>query len=209
MKTDQHIASARRNTFLFLAAQITPPFLMFWLAFGEWGIGTGIIVGLPMLFSAIHVPLLLYKKQIRLLLRPVLTLLLALTIVIMGNYYSRESARYVDQLARQMQEQCNRDGFCKLPPGEWTSSDSNSTLFYTRTKGLVPMYISLTFNEYEPNKEPSCTEAATQPKCPDHKPQGTLRFTSFHLARLVEDHSYHVYGGVERSLKISGIDEEK
>lgn len=199
------MTSARLGVFLFLAAQIIPPALMFWFVFGKWGIGVGMIIGAPMLYSAVRVPLLLYRKQFRFLLRPMLTLLFALTIAQMGGYYAREAAKYVNQLAREMQEQCNRDGVCKLPPGEWTPSDGYPTLFYAHTKGLVPMSIVLTFNEYEPNKEPPCGEAARPPKCPGRKSQGTLRFTAFHLTRLVEDHNYDVYGGVGRSLNIPGM----
>lgn len=204
MTTDESITDAGVGTFLFLVAQIAPPLVMFWLVFGQWGIGVGMIVGLPMLWSAVHIPILLYRKQFPYLLRPVLTLLLALIIVTMGNYYSNEAARYVDQLGREMQEQCNRDGVCKLPPGDWTPSSGYPTLFSTHTKGLVPIAIELTFNEYEPNKEPACAEAARQPKCPGIKSQEPLRFTAFHLMRLVEDHHYHVYGGVGRSLNIPG-----
>ncbi len=201
MTTDESITDASVGTFLFLVAQIAPPVAMFWLAFGQWGIGVGMIVGLPMLWSVVHIPILLYRKQFPYLLRPVLTLLFALIIAKMGSYYSNEAARYVDQLAHTMHEQCNRDGVCKLPPGDWMPSDRYPTLFHTHTKGLVPIAIVLTFNEYEPNKEPPCAEAP-QPKCPGSKPQEPLRFTAFHLTRLVEDHHYNVYGGVGRSLNI-------
>lgn len=204
MTADESITStsARLDTFLFLVAQIVPPVVMFWLVFGQWGIGVGMIIGLPMLWSAVHIPILLYRKQFPYLLRPVLTLLLAFIIARMGGYYANEAARYVDQLARSMHEQCNRDGVCKLPPGDWTPSDRSSTLFHTHTKGLVPIAIVLAFNEYEPEKEPPCTEAPPQPKCPGSKPKEPLRFTAFHLTRLVEDHHYNVYGGVGRSLNI-------
>lgn len=210
MTTNESIASARWSTFQFLAAQIVPPVAMFLFVFGHWGIGVAFVIGPPMLYSAFRVPLLLYRKQFRRLLRPVLTLLFALTIIQMGGYYATEAAKYVDQLAREMQQQCNRDGICKLPPGEWTPSDGYGypTLFYSHTKGLVPISIVLTFNEYEPNKQPPCAEAAPQPRdCPGKQSQETLRFTAFHLTRQVEDHNYHVYGGVGRSLNIPGADE--
>jgi len=203
------ISDARLSTLLFLMAQIVPPALMFWLVFGHWGIGVSMIIGIPMLYSAVRIPLLFYRKQFHLLLRPTLTLMLSLIIVGMGNYYANEATRYVDQLAREMQNQCNLDGTCKLPPGEWTPSESYPTLFQTRTKGLVPIGIVLTFNEYEPNKELPCTKETSQPKCANGKSQKPLRFTAFHLMRLVADHHHDVYGGVGRSLNIPGPSEDE
>lgn len=202
MQTDNVRTQAHLKTPLFYVAQIVPPLLMFLFVFGKWGPGAAFIVGPPILYSAVRIPLLLYRKQFRILLRPALTFLLALIIIVMGNYYTGVSARYIDQLAREMQAQCNHDGICKLPTGKWTHSAEYPTLFYTQTKGLVSMNIVLTFNESEPNNEPTCAKPAPRSKCPHGKSQTPLRFTTFHLSRLLDDFNYDAYGGIGRPLNI-------
>jgi hypothetical protein len=183
----------RLKTIIFVAAQVLPPLLMFYLAFGRSDIGVSFIIMPPLLYSVCRVPWLTYKKQFRKLLRPTLTIIFAITCIRMFHYYSEQSIQYVKELAQAMQVQCNRDGYCKLPPGDWRGHDGSPTLFHTRTQGLVPITIYLSFNEIEPNENSACK---------DNKLERSKPFTTFRLNRLIEDHHYIVYGGVGRSLNM-------
>jgi hypothetical protein len=193
--------SRRVPTILFLALQIIPPTLMFWIVFGRWNTGVGLIIGLPMLYSAFRVPLLLYRKQFSLLPRPSLTLLFAAIIIGMGNYYAAASARYVEELARDIHAQCNRDRVCRLPHGDWEPYYDSKNIFVSHTRGLVSMPIVLTFNEYEPSMRKPCDESFPKRDCRDQQRE-TLPFTAFHLVRTLEDFNYGVYGGVGLPLSI-------
>lgn len=188
---------------LFVITQTVPPLLMFYVVFGRFDIGTSLIVIPPLLFSLFRIVKLSYKKQFHLLLRPSLTAFLGMVFIAMGNYYSIQSVEYVRQLARTMHEQCNRDGICKLPVGDWRVADGYPTLFRSYTTGLVPMRLVLTFNEFEPGKNVGCDCPITKPGSPSSCLTKTVSFTSFHLLRQLEDHNYGAYGGVGRTLNIS------
>lgn len=203
MKTDKPTTSPGWRAALFVLAQMVPPILMFYFVFGHWDPGVTIILGPALLYSAIRIVILLYRKQFRLLLRPALTVMFAVIIIGMGGYYAAQSALYVKQLAQDMHAQCNRDGVCKLPPGEWKANDRYPALFESHTAGLVPMTIVLTFNEYEPTIKQPCVAQSPKSGCSNQQP-----FTAFHLVRLLDDFSYSVYGGVGRSLNIPGSGNE-
>ena len=172
-----------------------PPSLMFYFVFGRFDIGASFIVGLPMVYSLFRIPYLLWKKQNHRILRPILTLFYVFIFTAMGNHYKHESKKYVQNLARVMQEQCNRDGYCKIPAGNWKVSDFSEQVFYSNTKGLVPMRLVLTFNEVEPDGNGQCVSA-------EEASQKSKQFKTFHLERKIEDFDYEVYGGAGRSLNM-------
>jgi hypothetical protein len=189
----------------FWVTQTAPPALMFCFVFGRLDIGASLIVGPPLLYSTVRVIKLVFMKSFRELLRPALTMIFALTWIGMGAYYSRKSVEYVKQVAHEMQDQCNRDHECKLPAGDWKQEypgQESANIFSSKTQGLVPFGLTITFNESEPTKAGSCADRSPMPACAGHKMANHAVHTVFHLVRQLEDGNYEVYVGVGRSLNI-------
>lgn len=183
----------KNKKLIFLITQVLPPLLLFYVAFGRSDIGLVFIIIPPLIYSICRVIWLIQKKQYPKLLRPTLTIFLVITNIAMFRYYSAQSILYVRELAKVMQEQCNRDGFCKLPPGNWKGTEGSPTLFHTHTKGPVPILINLSFNESELNSNVDCK---------NHNSKEIAFFTTFRLNRLIEDNHYIIFGGVGRPLNM-------
>jgi hypothetical protein len=185
--------------------QILPPSIMLAAVFGTWNIGTMMILTIPFLYSFYRVILLGVRRQFNLMLRPVLTLSFAAIVIVMGNYYANQSMLYVKKLAQTMQEQCNRDGYCALPPGSWKQDDHYRRLYYGRSPGLVPFPIVLTFDEPapSPNAPSSSMHSTLNPNQAQSVPT-FKKYTAFHLVRHLEDFDYNVYGGVGLPLTSGG-----
>jgi len=209
--------SPRLRTALFLCAQIAPPLLMFGMALRYWDPVVTLFAVPVALYSAGSMVWQIRKKQYRLLLRPVLTVTLSLAIAAMGSYYAEQSVRYVQQLARDMQTQCNRDGICRLPPGEWEAH--GKTMFTSHAPGPVHLVIILTVNEYVPRKKAVHAKGHRQPRAPQPSPAqpqsptgqfpDAIRFTAFHIDRLLQAHDYSAHGGVGRLLDIPGVTDQE
>jgi hypothetical protein len=185
----------------YLIAQILPPALLFYCTFGKWGIPSGILNVLPLLVSLIYVPIHIYRKQNRLLLRPILTVIFCLIVIAMGDYYAKQSEDYLLQLANEMQLQCNRDGYCRPPAGEWRPSRYYRTLFESKTPGYVAFSISLTFNEKTQLCEPNTDWEILKSSPGINRTEEFRGYKTFSLTRHLEDQNYIVSGGVGCKLK--------
>jgi len=185
--------------------QIVPPSIMLAAVFGTWTIGTMMVLTIPFLYSFYRVVLLGMTRKFNLLLRPVLTVSFAAVVIVMGGYYSSQSMLYVKALAQTMQEQCNRDGYCALPPGSWRQSDHYQQLYYGRSPGLVRFSIVLTFDEPAPSANtPSSSMHPTKKHDEAQSVPTFKKYTAFHLVRHLEDFDYNVYGGVGLPLTSGG-----
>ena len=185
--------------------QIVPPSIMLYMVFGTWHIGTMMILGIPFFYSLYRVVSLGKRRRFDLLLRPVLTFSFAAVVIVMGGYYDNQSMLYVKGLAQTMQEQCNRDGYCALPPGSWKQSDHYRQLYYGRSPGLVPFSIVLTFDEPAPSANTPSSSMHPTKKHDEAQSVPTFRkYTAFHLVRHLEDSDYNVYGGVGLPLTSGG-----
>jgi hypothetical protein len=185
--------------------QIVPPSVMLYIFFGTWNIGTMMILTIPLLYSLYRMILLGVRHKFNWMLRPVLTFSFGGIIIVMGNYYANQSMLYVKELAQAMQEQCNRDGYCALPPGSWKQSDYCPQLYYGRSSGLVPFSIVLTFDEPAPSG--NAPSSSMHPTINHNEAQSVpafKRYTAFHLVRNLEDFDYNVYGGVGLPLTSGG-----
>jgi hypothetical protein len=169
--------------------------------FGTWNIGT-MILGIPFLYSLYRVVSLGVRRRFDLLLRPVLTFSFAAVVIVMGGYYRSQSMLYVKALAQTMQEQCNRDGYCALPPGRWKQNDHLEEIYHGRSPGLVPFSIVLTFKEPAPSTD--TPSSSMHPTKIHNQAQSVQKYTAFHLVRILEDHDYNVYGGVGLPLTSGG-----
>jgi hypothetical protein len=186
--------------------QIVPPSVMLYIFFGTWHIGTAMVITIPFFYSLYRVISLGVKRQFNLMLRPVLTFSFGAIIIVMGNYYTYQSMLYVKELARTMQEQCNRDGYCAPPSGPWkiSGSDYCEEVYGCRSPGLVPFTIVLTLKEPAPSADtPSSSVHPTRKHNEAQSDLAFRKFTAFHLVRYLEDFDYNVYGGVGLPL-ISG-----
>lgn len=187
--------------------QIVPPSIMLATVFGTWHIGTAMILTIPFLYSFYRVVLLGVTRKFNLLLRPVLTFSFAAVVIVMGGYYSSQSMLYVKELAQTMQEQCNRDGYCALPPGRWKQSRSFhcEEVYHGRSPGLVPFSIVLTLKEPAPSANtPSSSMHPTEKHNHAQSVPTFKKYTAFHLVRYLEDFDYNVYGGVGLPLTSGG-----
>ena len=185
--------------------QIVPPCIMIVAVFGTWNIGTMMILTIPLLYSVYRVILLGVRGKFNLMLRPILTFSFAAIVIVMGNYYAGQSMLYVKELAQTMQEQCNRDGYCALPPGRWKQDDHYQQLYYGRSPGLVPFSIVLTFDEPSPSvNAPSSSMDRTINHDQAQSGPTFKKYTAFHLVRYLEDSDYNVYGGVGLPLTSGG-----
>jgi uncharacterized membrane protein YhaH (DUF805 family) len=194
----------RLHNWWFWIWQIAPPSVMLAVVFGTWNIGTMMILGIPFLYSFYRVISLGVRRQFNLMLRPVLTFSFAVAVMVMGGYYDNQSMLYVREMAQTMQEQCNRDGYCALPPGSWKQDDHYQRLYYGRSPGLVSFRIVLTFDEPAPSA--NAPSSSLHPTEKDNQAQSVptfRKYTAFHLVRHLEDFDYNVYGGVGLPL-ISG-----
>jgi len=195
----------RWDNWWFWIWQIVPPSAMLYIVFGTWHIGTMMILTIPLLYSFYRVILLGVRRQFNLMVRPVLTFSFAIVVIAMGNHYAHQSMLYVKGLAQTMQEQCNRDGYCALPPGSWIQDDHYQRLYYERSSGLVPFSIVLTFDELAPS--PNVPSPSMHPTINNDRAQSVppfKRYTAFHLVRHLEDFDYNVYGGVGLPLTSGG-----
>ena len=185
--------------------QIVPPSIMLAAVFGTWHIGTMMILGIPFLYSFYRVISLGVRRRFDLMLRPVLTFSFGAVVIVMGNYYANQSMLYVKALAQTMQEQCNRDGYCALPPGSWKQSDHYQRAYHMRSPGLVPFSIVLTLKEAAPSA--NAPSSSMHPTINNDQAQSVppfKRYTAFHLVRRLEDSNYNVYGGVGLPLTSGG-----
>jgi hypothetical protein len=183
--------------------QIVPPTAWLVMLVGTWNIGTTMLLGIPLIFSIFSILFHIVKRKFEVLLRPILTVSFGLAIIIMGNYYANQSKLYVKTLAESMQVQCNRDGYCKQPPGNWKQAEYSEETYYEQTAGLVPFRIVLTFDAMTAsNNSPSSSErkgAAVNHVLPAAV---SKKHTAFRLIRKMEDFDYQVYGGVGLPLSI-------
>jgi hypothetical protein len=197
--------ASRWHNWWFWIWQIVPPCIMLAVVLGTWNIGTMMILTIPLLYSFYRVVLLGVRRQFNLLLRPVLTFSFAVVVIVMGNYYANQSMLYVKALAQTMQEQCNRDGYCALPPGSWKQSDHYQRVYHMRSPGLVPFSIVLTFDEPAPSANiPSSSIDPTEKQDVAQSAPTFKKYTAFHLVRYQEDFDYNVYGGVGLPLTSGG-----
>ena len=197
--------SKTSHNWWFWICQIVPPSIMLAAVFGTWNIGTMMILTIPFLYSLYRVILLGVTRKFNLLLRPVLTFSFAAVVIVMGGYYSSQSMLYVKALAQTMQEQCNRDGYCALPPGRWEQDDHFEEIHHGRSPGLVSFPIVLTLKGPAPSANtPSSSMHPT--KKHDHAQSVPIfkKYTTFHLVRYLEDFDYNVYGGVGLPLTSGG-----
>jgi hypothetical protein len=195
----------RWHNWWFWIWQIVPPSVMLYTFFGTWHIGTMMILTIPLLYSFYRVVLLGVTYKFNLMLRPVLTFSFAVVVIVMGNYYANQSMLYVKALAQTMQEQCNRDGYCALPPGSWIQSDHYQRIYHMRSPGLVPFSIVLTFDEPAPSANiPSSSIDPTEKQDVAQSAPTFKKYTAFHLVRYQEDFDYNVYGGVGLPLTSGG-----
>jgi hypothetical protein len=195
----------RWHNWWFWIWQIVPPSVMLYTFFGTWHIGTMMILTIPLLYSFYRVVLLGVTYKFNLMLRPVLTFSFAVVVIVMGNYYANQSMLYVKALAQTMQEQCNRDGYCALPPGSWIQSDHYQRIYHMRSPGLVPFSIMLTFDEPAPSANiPSSSIDPTEKQDVAQSAPTFKKYTAFHLVRYQEDFDYNVYGGVGLPLTSGG-----
>jgi hypothetical protein len=195
----------RWHNWWFWIWQIAPPSIMLAAVFGTWNIGTMMILTIPILYSFYRILLLGVTRKFNLLLRPVLTFSFAAVVIVMGGYYGSQSMLYVKALAQTMQEQCNRDGYCALPPGSWKQDDHYQRLYYGRSPGLVPFSIVLTFDEPAPSA--NTPSSSMHPTINHNQAQSVptfKKYTAFHLVRNLEDSDYNVYGGVGLPLTSGG-----
>ncbi len=163
------------------------------------------ILTIPLLYSFYRVILLGVRRQFNLMLRPVLTFSFGVVVIVMGGYYDNQSMLYVKGLAQTMQEQCNRDGYCALPPGSWKQDDHYQRLYYGRSPGLVPFSIVLTFDEPAPSANAPSSSVHPTKKHDEAQSDPTFKkYTAFHLVRHLEDFDYNVYGGVGLPLTSGG-----
>ena len=195
----------RWHNWWFWIWQIVPPSVMLYTFFGTWHIGTAMVITIPFFYSFYRVVSLGVRRQFNLMLRPVLTFSFGAVVIVMGNYYANQSMLYVKALAQTMQEQCNRDGYCALPPGSWKQSDHCQQLYHMRSPGLVPFSIVLTFNEPAPSA--NTPSSSMHPTINHNQAQSVptfKKYTAFHLVRNLEDFDYNVYGGVGLPLTSGG-----
>jgi hypothetical protein len=175
------------------------------VVFGTWNIGTMMILTIPLLYSFYRVISLGVRRQFNLMLRPVLTFSFGAVVIVMGNYYANQSMLYVKALAQTLQEQCNRDGYCALPPGSWKQSDYYQQVYHMQSPGLVPFSIVLTFDEPAPSANtPSSSMHPTEKQDEAQSAPTFNKYTAFHLVRHLEDFDYNVYGGVGLPLTSGG-----
>jgi len=173
--------------------------------FGTWHIGTTMVITIPFFYSFYRVVSLGVKRRFDLLLRPALTLSFAAVVFVMGGYYSRQFMLYVKELAQTMQEQCNRDGYCALPPGPWKQSDHFNGIYHMRSPGPVRFSIVLTFKDPAPSANtPSSSMHPTKEHNQAQSVPTFKKYTAFHLVRILEDFDYNVYGGVGLPLSSGG-----
>ncbi len=187
--------------------QIVPPSVMLYMVFGTWHIGTMMILGIPFFYSLYRVVSLGVRRQFDVMLRPVLTVSFALVVIVMGNYYANQSMLYVKALAQTMQEQCNRDGYCSLPPGPWEQGyrDPCQEIYGCRSPGLISFRIVLTFKEPAPSANtPSSSMHPAEKQNQAQSAPTFKKYTAFHLVRYLEDSDYNVYGGVGLPLTSGG-----
>jgi hypothetical protein len=185
--------------------QIVPPSIMLAAVFGTWHIGTVMILGIPFFYSLYRVVSLGVRRRFDLLLRPALTFSFAAVVIVMGNYYASQSMLYVKALAQTMEEQCNRDGYCALPPGPWKQHDHCEEIYRMQYPGLVPFFIVLTFKEPAPSANtPSSSMNPTKKHNEAQSVPTFKKYTAFHLVRYLEDFDYNVYGGVGLPLTSGG-----
>ena len=197
----------RWHNWSFWILQIVPPSVMLYTFFGTWHIGTAMVITIPFFYSFYRVVSLGARRRFDLLIRPVLTFSFAAVVIVMGGYYSRQSMLHVKELAHTMQEQCNRDGYCALPPGRWEQSRSDHCegVYGCRSPGLVSFRIALTFKEPAPSANtPSSSMNPTKKHDEAQSVPTFKKYTAFHLVRYLEDGDYNVYGGVGLPLTSGG-----
>jgi hypothetical protein len=197
----------RLSNWCFWIWQIVPPSVMLYTFFGTWYIGTAMVITIPFFYSFYRVVSLGARRRFDLLLRPALTFSFAAVVIVMGNYYASQSMLYVKELAQTMQEQCNRDGYCVLPPGPWEQSRSDHCegVYGCRSPGLVSFRIVLTFKEPAPSA--NTPSSSMHPTINHNQGQSVptfKKYTAFHLVRYLEDGDYNVYGGVGLRLTSGG-----
>ncbi len=195
----------RLSNWWFWIWQIVPPSVMLYIFFGTWHIGTAMVITIPFFYSFYRILSLGVRRRFDLLLRPALTFSFAAVVIVMGNYYANQSMLYVKALAQTMQEQCNRDGYCALPPGPWKQQDHCEEIYRMQYPGLVPFFIVLTFKEPAPSANtPSSSMNPTKKHDETQSALTFKKYTAFHLVRYLEDFDYNVYGGVGLPLTSGG-----
>jgi hypothetical protein len=177
--TTEMNSSDHQRGWRFWSLQIVPPLVLL-IGVGHFNIGTAFVFGPIMLFSFASILAKLVRKQYRTSVRPAIALSIGLIIVWMGNHYAKTSEQFTRDLAVSIQEQCDRDGYCDLPPGDWQQTGQHKDDFTTHSPGAVPFPIELWFNE---------SDAHTQ------------KFVSFMLIRRLEDHKFYAHGGVRKELR--------
>ncbi len=196
---------SRLSNWWFWTWQIVPPCIMLAPFFGTWHIGTAMVITIPFFYSLYRVVSLIVRRRFNLMLRPVLTFSFGTIIIVMGNYYANQSMLHVMALAQTMQDQCNRDGYCALPPGSWKQSDYCEEVYGCLSPGLVSFRIVLSFKEPAPSgNAPSSSMHSTKEHDKAQSAPTFKKYTAFHLVRYLEDFDYNVYGGVGRPLTSGG-----
>ena len=180
---------------VFLLVQVGPPAALLYFVYGRFDIGSTAIIGIPLIFSFIRVPWLLFKRQLKPILRPLLTVIVGVIYMKMGGESAAQSKEIARRMAYSLQEQCNRDGYCLVPAGNWQASDNSSTLFWMETATPVPMLLYLSFNDPRPSAKADCVKGSD--------PKASVPLKTFRITRLLEDHHYTVYGGLGQTLEFS------